>query len=199
MRFLYLFLAINICSFNIIFGQNHNKLGICFSDKRTGYNIKRNELVSFIKTLNYISETEGIQDTIDGILCMNAALYDSLFVNVNCLITNIEKKTNNFCIRNGKLKKVTLYIVDLKCVDSIYTNQMYKLLLVKQKKSFGIKLKIGLSYNLLLYQIFGDNNIRQPVHVETVGSGSSVNFLYNGVFIPSLEVKRKSIYVESPL
>ena len=198
MKYLYLFLVVYICSFNILFGQNHNKLGVCFSDKRIGYNIKRNELVSFIETLNYISETERIRDTINGIFCMNAALYDSLFVNVNCVVSHIEKKTNNFCVQNGKLKKVALFIVDLKCIDSIYANQMYKLLVVIQRKSFVNKLKTGMCYTFLLYQIFGNNDIRQPSYVETIGSGSKVNFLYNGVFIPSLEIKKGYIYVESP-
>lgn len=200
MRILYLFLIVNICLLNTTFGQKYKKLGICFSDINKKCSITRKELISFIEDINYLIEIEGMKDTIIGIPCMDASLYDSSFVTVNCKVSHIEERINNFCICNGKLKRVTLCIVDLRCIDSVYANQIYKLFVIEQKKILENKLRIGECYNFLLYQIFGfgENNIRQPSKDVIVGQGPKRSFFYKGILMPYVEEKETYIYVESP-
>jgi hypothetical protein len=185
----------------LIYGRTIPKYGygIFFTENGMLCKNQKMEFISFLKSIECLPVNGRMQDTTLNVLCMGNELYNGNYVEGVYRVDKILKKTDNFFVYNNKLKKKTIYILDLYCIDKDSTLPYnVKLISFKQKSKNGRLIKKNSDYQLLLFQILG-NNFTKPLHERyiAVGHGQRENCYYKNFFIRYLETGTK-YYVESP-
>ena len=182
-----------------IYGQSKAIYGVIFYDNGFICKNQKKEFISFLKSIECAPVNGCIQDTNLHILCLENNLYKGKQIDGIYCVNQVFKKTDNFFVSNNKLKKKTIYIIDLYCVDKDSTLPSHiKLISFKQKSKKGKLVKRGENYQLSLFQIFGDD-FTKPLSERSfsVGHGKKENCFYKNVFVKHLETGA-IYYVESP-
>lgn len=187
-------------------GQHREKYGICFymhNKKISGIQLKR----SFQNWLtDELSGKSFEVARIDTCSFSTFTLDDNHIVRYYCTvpkysalyrISNIWIKRDNWTIKNGRLKRMSIYMVYAERMDTNKTLPTYVRIMSPYNKAIrGKKISKGDILNLSISYITGEENLTEILYYETtlvnpIGHGyfSAINCIYRNIYIRYLNTE----------
>lgn len=164
-------------------GQVKSDYGIFFSENGVRYKNQKKPFINFLQT-----ESENDKDTL--FLRLDVQKEKETIITGEYKVTSIKKKKDNFYVHKNRLKKKTLYLIDIENANTNIRSPMYiRILSFEENIKNHQKIAVGKTYKFKLSHLVGiDYSIPEIVdgqEIYTVRSNPRrmESCFYKGIFI----------------